>query len=172
MHNRMAAELTIENLAVDHPEEDEGSVSQSGHSVPHDDAKEKEDMKEAELKRMREFAARETKNVQRWRLTVLISIVAMGVLISSFTYKILKKEDDDDLIDSVSPSVFYHSLKQVPLSYTMHSITCLQTLSKTLHNSTQLISLKQFVVFPSLLLLVPMHRARSSRLSRTRHSKL
>ena len=110
-HDRINSHLTASIMAFRQPDSDEFSfegfssddnMSVSLNSGISSGMEGEEDKREVELERMRAFAARETTSVRCWRVIVILVIVAMGILVSTLTFVFLKREDDDDLIDSVS----------------------------------------------------------------------
>jgi hypothetical protein len=63
---------------------------------------EKEEDERDEVKEVHKIAQKETARVRMGKLLVLVSILASAALVSTGTYIILKKEEDDDYNNSVS----------------------------------------------------------------------
>ena len=83
---------------------DQNSISESEGSwesteIGHD---EEENASTNERNEVQDWARKETASVRRWRLVVVSLLAITGGILSTFTYRILRDEDNDDYVDAVS----------------------------------------------------------------------
>jgi hypothetical protein len=76
---------------------------------------------------------RETRNVQMWRIAVILMLLIAGASTSALTYVLLHGEEEEDFETSVRTALWYSvSFNYIPLTPALHSTTYLWILSEML----------------------------------------
>lgn len=103
-------EDTVDAVSVSSDELDDSSSGMSG-TTP-EESGEQPGSSTDEYKQIREYASKETKRVNVWRLLVIASLLIAGAAVSALTYSILSSETDADSNDAVSiPCLLYNSCR-------------------------------------------------------------
>lgn len=100
MHHNASEQFSAEEASTGSDDDDDDYDDSSGNRYENEKSNKKK--QDDEYKEVEKYASKETKRVRIWRILVILSMLVVGAIVSTFTYKILAQDAAEHSQTSVS----------------------------------------------------------------------